>query len=285
MKNGNIKAIEFVERFSYQVKTNYERLEKFDFIKMRTRFKKLVTNIEQAFERRIMQVITNGMIVKLDRLYKDIFGMRDIMLDERDYVDKHLDFCLSFLERIKLDLFGEQSTNVIKYLQKYQKVLSEVFDTEEINLPKTIPHIQNLSDELVEMTNMQEYEAVKKTYTQLKKSENDFYQAIPQKYPQTLPNLSTHDGRPFFQVDNREDFILIVTAYGNFINRMETLKGEWVYTIRYLYDSLETTKCFVNKEVILDKKEEPKGGLDEGVKKIKKKQKNYHISLNGINNN
>jgi len=126
-ESGFIIAPTFVEKFKHQLQLNYQKLEEFEFIKMRNRFKKLVTNIEQVFDRRINQLITQSMIKKLDRLYKQIFEMRDSLVDELDYVEKHLDFCHNLLESINLESFSEQTVGVAKYISQHKKNIIRYF--------------------------------------------------------------------------------------------------------------------------------------------------------------
>jgi len=247
-ESGFIIAPTFVEKFKHQLQLNYQKLEEFEFIKMRNRFKKLVTNIEQVFDRRINQLITQSMIKKLDRLYKQIFEMRDSLVDELDYVEKHLDFCHNLLESINLESFSEQTVGVAKYISQHKKTLSDIFESQHpLIYPLSMPNLQILSEELLVLSSEVEKNHFLKSYTIMKDMTKIMEQFIPQKWPQSLPNLSAHDGKPYFQVKGQEDYILILGAYFEFVTKMENLKNEWTFTVRLLYESLAATKCFVDK--------------------------------------
>jgi len=247
-ESGYITASKFVDKFKIQLKTNFTKLEKFEFIKMRNRFKKLVTNIDQVFERRINQLITQAMIKKLDRLYKQIFEMRDTLVDELDYLEKHLDFCHNLLESINLESFSDQTVNVAKYLSKHRDTFLLAFETkEQPKFPINIPHIQNLSEDIIMISTEAELKHMFKPYSMMRDIVKVMEQFIPQKWPQSLPNLSAHDGKPYFQVKNQDDYTLVLGAYFEYVTKMENLKNEWTFTVRLLYESLAATKCFVDK--------------------------------------
>jgi len=110
-----------------------------------------------------------------------------------------------------------------------------------------MPNLQILSEELLVLSSEVEKNHFLKSYTIMKDMTKIMEQFIPQKWPQSLPNLSAHDGKPYFQVKGQEDYILILGAYFEFVTKMENLKNEWTFTVRLLYESLAATKCFVDK--------------------------------------
>ena len=68
--------------------------------------------------------------------------------------------------------------------------------------------------------------------------------AVPQKWPQVLPNLSTHNGKPPIKIGNETDYSLILGHYYEFVNTMEKLKDGWTFALRILYQFLQATSCF-----------------------------------------
>jgi len=66
--------------------------------------------------------------------------------------------------------------------------------------------------------------------------------AIPTKWPQILPNLSTHNGKPQLIVKSSSDYILVLSNYKSFVVRMIKLKDHWTFSLRALYKLLGAIK-------------------------------------------
>jgi len=67
---------------------------------------------------------------------------------------------------------------------------------------------------------------------------------IPIKWPQDLPNLSTHNGKPCLIIKDKNSYSLILGSYSQYLKRLDSLKNEFTLCIRSFYKFLETSKQF-----------------------------------------
>jgi len=115
------------------------------------------------------------------------------------------------------------------------------------SLPFKVPHLLQTSNILVEVTNMDEFRRLKTEYDRVVAMVEKMKNSVPQKWPQTLPNLSTHNGKPPLTICNSADFSLVLGRYYEFINTMEKLKDSWTFALRIFYQSMHSTS-FVEAE-------------------------------------
>eukprot|EP01129_Flabellula_baltica_P012374 TRINITY_DN5581_c0_g1_i1.p1 TRINITY_DN5581_c0_g1~~TRINITY_DN5581_c0_g1_i1.p1 ORF type:complete len:443 (-),score=86.92 TRINITY_DN5581_c0_g1_i1:7-1335(-) len=243
-QDGCIVADEFLLRFTEQYESNYERLSKFKFLKIRHRFKKLADNIELAFAREITNIFTRPMTMKLARLHSITLTMREVLIELSDQLDYHVGFCHQMLEHIHLESYSPNTTSVCKYLIKHQEDLERLYGGEMPPLPFESMMVSDLRETLMMVENEEVYLHFKKTYELSLEMFHRTEALLPQKWPQPLPNLSTYNGKPFLLISCEKDYVCILGAYYQYINTMEELTSDWKMTIRTFYQIAETLSCF-----------------------------------------
>jgi len=138
-----------------------------------------------------------------------------------------------------------------RYFKKHGQKLEGIFRTEELefipNFPLKIPYFMELKDNEVEITNVTDYKRWKADYFHMKTIVLKLEDSIPKKWPQILPNLSTHTGEPQLIIQDKDDFTWVMVSYHTFVLKMESLKNEWTVTLRSLNYALTQTD-FVNIE-------------------------------------
>jgi len=108
-----------------------------------------------------------------------------------------------------------------------------------------VPYFTELKDTEIEIGNVADYKKFRAEYINIMKTIIlKMEEAIPKKYPQILPNLSTHSGKPPLVIRDQDDFAWVLASYHNFVSKMECLKNEWTVTLRTLYPAVQQMEEF-----------------------------------------
>jgi hypothetical protein len=58
--------------------------------------------------------------------------------------------------------------------------------------------------------------SMKLAYTKIQEMLHKLEETVPTKWPQTLPNMSTHNGKPMIQIENKSDYATILGKFSIF---------------------------------------------------------------------
>jgi len=192
------------------------------------------------------------MEIKIKKLNTESIGMKDKLVDQLDYAEKHLDFVQTILENIKIDILNPKNVSIANYVDKLGPQLEKIFpstydpqnNTNNIQFPLEVFNVASLSEKLVQINNIQEYNHLFKSYVSVKEVTNTLKQFLPQKWPQEAPNLSTFDGNPHINIKCVEDYVTIISSYSEYVIRLDKLKNDWLLTARSLYEYIDISKDF-----------------------------------------
>jgi len=209
---------------------------------------------DEVFEQSIFNFNGDIAYQKVSDLRRSIGILRDKVEDLLQYLEGHLSFSCSVLEHVHLESFSARTVKIGRFYEAHHDLLDKVFlvndDGEIPPFPIVIPNIQQLSESVLSIENMSQWQQVKMSYVEeILPKVQQMLVAIPQKWPQTLPNLSTHNGKPRLQVSNQVDFGIVCGCYADYISRMEKLRTNWILQARCCYKFLESTKFFTKSRL------------------------------------
>jgi len=102
-------------------------------------------------------------------LFRGIVKLKDELLDLLGVCRAHFSFCQDLLEKFRLESFSSKQFDVYVYITKHDKRLAECFSSDKSPpFPFKSPYISELKDSDVVVSNMAEYEALKKIYIMLR---------------------------------------------------------------------------------------------------------------------
>eukprot|EP01125_Pyxidicula_operculata_P000320 TRINITY_DN10375_c0_g1_i1.p1 TRINITY_DN10375_c0_g1~~TRINITY_DN10375_c0_g1_i1.p1 ORF type:complete len:1063 (-),score=202.92 TRINITY_DN10375_c0_g1_i1:49-3207(-) len=244
--DGSTNASKFIEKFNQQVSENYNLLEKLDFSLIRHHAKAIQRDLSTLSEENVDYLYSPGtqITAQLGELNKKFLSLIDVCNELIFTLEAHLSFCQSMLENVHLDSFSERTLNLSVYFKKHREKFDAIFaDRKNIPpFPFKVPHLLSQSDHEVEIKNEEDYDRVRDVYLQSVPMVDKVDSAVPTKWPQTLPNLSTHNGKPTLTIANSKDFSIICQSYWEFIRRMDKLRESWSFSLRMLYQFLDGTK-------------------------------------------
>jgi len=161
------------------------------------------------------------------------------------FLEGHLTFCQSILENYHLASFSAARIKLADYFNRHRQIFDQYFGcATPPTLPFKVPHLLNSSEVIVEVKTQSEYHRLKTEYEKVVPMIEKMKASVPQKWPQILPNLSTHDGKPPLKIGNDFDFGLVLGQYYEFITGMEKLKDSWTFALRIFYQFLHATTSF-----------------------------------------
>jgi len=240
-EDKTVLATQFVADFKKQMKSNYESLSNTNLTVLRHSIKNFVANQQMLMEHAPDTFQEEAIHKKLCVFYKDCSLIKDILADLSTLLEGHLQFVQTVLENIHLDSFSDIATTTGLYFSKHKQRLAifELPDGQYPPFPLKIPYFMELNDGDVDVMNETDYLRWKNEYKKLLTNiVSKLEEAIPKKWPQTIPNLSTYNGKPLLLVRDPEDFCWIMSSYHLFISKMELLNNDWTVTLRVLYPSL-----------------------------------------------
>eukprot|EP01130_Rhizamoeba_saxonica_P018973 TRINITY_DN9696_c0_g1_i1.p1 TRINITY_DN9696_c0_g1~~TRINITY_DN9696_c0_g1_i1.p1 ORF type:complete len:413 (+),score=75.26 TRINITY_DN9696_c0_g1_i1:191-1429(+) len=248
--DGFLKCEQYVDHFNKQLVYNYDRLNNLSFTLMRFRMKDLAENIKQAYNFGLEDsLFTRSMKKKLIRLHRMAIELKENLDDKVKYLHAHHMFVQNLMENIHIESFSEQTMHVAEYYLKHQEEFDSVFGPDaNVEYPFDVLYISELREVKITCKSQTEYDLLANTYQCILGMLEKLEQVTPVKYPQSVPNLSTHDAKPYLLISCREDYISLMSSYCSFITKMDTLKKDWKFTTKSLIEFLMNTQVFLEYE-------------------------------------
>jgi len=246
-ENGILLCEKFLEYFKNQVNENYINLEKLESANLKTSLNNLSTDI-QAIENNEMDILFSKLNEDFEVLYKKLESAKDILLDLQSILSNHLVFCKDLLEECNLGLLDQSLINNVKYFELNSDKFKVHFE-EGCNpiFPFSIPHVIELREQIITISNQGEYDIAKKAYIKMKEKSDYYFKIIPQNYPTMIPNFSSTDGEPKLKIGNKNEIFKILISYHYFLSKMNGVRRGWSVLLIRLFDTFDELNCCITK--------------------------------------
>jgi len=230
----------FSKDFDLQTKTNYELLESLQTMALDIHLKTTVDNL-QILLKRIPHIFQNSDVqAQLQIFRRGIQLVRDTLIEELGLLDCHYFFVQTLLENIHLDSFNPKALEMNNYMKRHRQTLDRTFsiaEDQQPRLPCVFPYFLQFKDIDYEITSITEFRMLQAEYKKIIQTVR-LTDSIPNKWPQTLPNLSSHTGKPLLTIRDAEDYTEVLSSYNYFVRKMEAVRDDWTRTLRHIHPAL-----------------------------------------------
>eukprot|EP01125_Pyxidicula_operculata_P007366 TRINITY_DN2507_c0_g1_i1.p1 TRINITY_DN2507_c0_g1~~TRINITY_DN2507_c0_g1_i1.p1 ORF type:complete len:1083 (+),score=162.41 TRINITY_DN2507_c0_g1_i1:25-3249(+) len=247
--SGHIDAPRYVMKFNEQLAHNNNTLRTIDHTLQRNHFDEFVKFLKYCSNQNIPQIFSHqSQNLQVQLLYPHIMSIRNEISSLLGACQERAEFCRSiFLDRnIDLSIFEHSKISQCNSFRKNRKKFISVYDNPESQLtfPMSVPNLSPGYDNLILCNSLPDFERLKKLYLNSKSDFLKLERAIPKRWPQTLPNLSTVDTKPSIKVKSQEDYQLILSCYSSYISCLDRWCHNWTKSITKLVEFLDTTSEF-----------------------------------------
>jgi len=97
---------------------------------------------------------------------------------------------------------------------------------------------------------MVEFKMYQAEYKKIRQIVQKFQDSVPKKWPQQLPNLSSHNGKPFLQIRDPADYMEILSSYWVYIRKMEATRNDWTVLLRTLHPAVLLNPSKLNINIV-----------------------------------
>eukprot|EP01124_Arcella_intermedia_P031667 TRINITY_DN7214_c0_g1_i1.p1 TRINITY_DN7214_c0_g1~~TRINITY_DN7214_c0_g1_i1.p1 ORF type:complete len:773 (-),score=230.09 TRINITY_DN7214_c0_g1_i1:14-2281(-) len=237
-QDNSLDTQKFVNHFELQVNQNLAALGEANKPPIKPVFKSILGFIQQIWEKYKEFFDNEEFNQKMQEFTKKATVVKDILAQENAILEDHLQFMEIVLENVNLNSFSAGSVLVLNYFKKYHTELSPLESETLPTFPIKVPFFIELKDYPVEIKNEEDWAKHQKEYKQIHSIVLKATEAMPTTFPQHLPNLSTHNGKPYLPISTADDYALLLGRYHAFISQMDDLKNNWLVTLRLFYPSI-----------------------------------------------
>lgn len=214
----------------------HEGLKLNDFERSLRRLKKIIVHLNEG------PFITAFAPLKeeLELIISPLQKVRDLLQDALTALTDHLDFCHSVLESIHIESFHSKYRIPFQIQNIHHDKFDVIFGgSPPQSYPITCPSLGELNEEVI-ITNSDQYKMLRLNYEMTQGLMERMGRSLPINWPSYLPNLTTHDGHPRVLLASPMDFILVQGNYSDFIARMVSLKKDWQFCLKEIFELLGT---------------------------------------------
>jgi len=236
-ESGHLDVVKFVKTFDEQVKTNIQHLHELEHVcttLTKSHLNNITLIIGQSNELNLSLVWDEE---KVQVMHTKLGEITKNLTDMLEYIDGRSKFVANILCNTPLVCF--KHTRVLHFLNRHKESLSAVFaGNEPPAFRVSIVHLSTLTDNQLQIHNVDEWRKVKTHYDQLLSIAKRIAKSIPSHWPFTVSNLSTHDGKPNFTVDCQEDFLRLMAAYAEYQQQLENVNKGLMYQFKVFINAL-----------------------------------------------
>lgn len=208
---GAVHAERFVAAFTTQMKDNFERLEALPMANLKKHLGAHSKVLRLLLEH-VHVVAHVGAGEAHVRAMKELQSLKEELLELIIMARAHVAHlrelvrvpplvCVRRLTCVQLEpqrvhCFAPDALRLVAYFQRWDAHLDRAFATAAPTFPLELPMFTLLQEGTFTLTKQEEFDAVKGSYADMKKTFTETISAFPSSWPQTLPNLGTHDTQP-----------------------------------------------------------------------------------------
>jgi len=229
-----------------QVETNIDPFFKGPVRYWRTCMKAFMIFMERLYEKFPNIFYDEAFLSKIELFEVESTKFRDVLVEESEKLSAHTQFIGTLLESIHINSFSFTSVNVRNYFQKYGQYLDLVLNVDDNftpDLPIKIPSFLDLHDTEIEINDIKDFTRFKTEYKKITTNiVSKLQEKLPIKWPQSLPNLSTHTGKPILCIRDQDDYIQVLCHYNQYITKLDNIRDDWDITLRLLIPGILLTQ-------------------------------------------
>jgi len=238
--DGSIMAIDYVTRFKAQMKANFTRLEKLPVQNLKKHYGAQSKALKLLLGGGHLALLTRPVLDAQATLVTHTRQLKDDWLDMIIVARSHLTALRDQLEQLHAFAFTADTTALVAYFGVHGAELEAVFgDGAQPTLPVSVPLFTQLKETRVTLSKAEEMEAVRKTYRDMRSTVAETAAAMPKTWPQSVPNLSTHDTLPPLVIASPADFSTVLVAFNAYLDALLSIAERWSVALRVIFEFLE----------------------------------------------